>query len=454
MKSFLCFFFAFNALFFPSISSAQNPFAMNSLNVKALGAKADGISDDTQVFQKAIDSLSTSGGGTVYIPSGSYLLRPLNLKSNLTVYLDHNATLLGSTKFEDYPIVTTRWEGTVCKGFQPLLYAFQQKNIIITGPGTIDGQGQVWWDEARRIQKLDNSIRKDPAQLNQYTKKFGELNKDCPKLGEDRIMWLGQWLRPALIQFYECENILLDGLTIKNSPFWTVHPVFTKQFKAKNLTIVNPKNSPNTDAIDVESCDGVVIEGCSFDVGDDCIVIKSGINEDGRKYNIPTQNVMISNCRMFHGHGAVVIGSEMSGGVKNVVVTNCIFNGTGRGVRVKSTRGRGGYVKNLLVTNIVMEDIIGEAFDIDLFYYAPPTKEIPKFDITTPKFTDFKFSHIQVNGCKKLFNFKGLDESPIENIVLTDISSTKPAESLFQNCKNVHYSFLFSEGKPLNLSFK
>ena len=287
-------------------------------NVKDFGATGDGINKDTDAFKKAISECQKNGGGTLYIPAGIYLTGPIHLKSNITLYIENGAVLKFSQDIDDYPTVYTRWEGEEAEVYSPLIYGEDIENIAVTGFGTIDGQGMLWW----------NLLRKK------------EL----------------RYPRPRGISFYRSRNITIDGIRIINSPSWTVNPIECENITVNNIKIQNPYDSPNTDGINPESCRGVRISNCYIDVGDDCVTLKSG-TEDCRE-RIPCENITVTNCIMAHGHGGVVIGSEMSGGVRNVVISNCIFEGTDRGIRIKTRRGRGGIVEDIRVSNIVMKNVI------------------------------------------------------------------------------------------------
>src|SRR5690606_26462533 len=300
------------------------------------------------------------GGGTVYFPAGKYLTGPIHLKSNITIFIDAGAELHFSDNFDHYlPMVPSRWEGTEVINFSPLFYAKDVENIAIVGRGLIDGHGKNWW----RLSEVE--VKKLTEDSN-WEKEFKRLNPSV--LAPDLPGWIERgFLRPPFIQFMNCKNVQIKDIKIQNSPFWTINPQYCDNVTVDGITIDNPP-SPNTDGINPESCRNVRIANSHISVGDDCSTIKSGKDRSGRKVNIPAENYTITNCTMLRGHGGVVIGSEMSGGVKNIAITNCIFDGTDRGIRIKSARGRGGVVEDIRVSNIIMRNIRDQAIVLNTQY--------------------------------------------------------------------------------------
>ena len=323
------------------------------------GANPNGINLNTELINKTINDLNAHGGGTLYFPSGKYLTGAIRMKSNITLELEAGATLLFSTNFDDYlPFVEMRHEGVLMRSFSPLIYAVDAENITIKGEGTLDGQGKKWWDEFYRVcvDVEANGLH----EINKYQPMWDKAN-DVKSLyaetNQDYVLSMQRrFFRPPFIQLFRCKNIKIEGITIINSPFWTVNPEFCENVTVDRVTIKNPL-SPNTDGINPESCRYVHISNCHISVGDDCITLKSGRDLQARKLNVPDEDITITNCTMLAGHGGVVIGSEMSGGVRKVVISNCVFDGTDRGIRIKSTRGRGGVVEDIQVDNIVMRNI-------------------------------------------------------------------------------------------------
>ena len=371
----------------------------STFNVLDYGATGDGQTLDTAALQAAIEACSRAGGGTVYVPAGQYVTGSLFLKSHITLYLEAGSTLLGSQNVADYPPVESRWEGVSRKTYAPLIGGDDLTHIAIVGRGTIDGRGAFWW-----------------------------------KLNDARAI---DYPRPRLISFLRCTNVIIEGITCTTSPSWTIHPYACDNVTVDKVTIVNPPDSPNTDGINPESCRNVHISNCHIDVGDDCITIKAGVEDEGRDKLLPCENITITNCTMVHGHGGVVIGSEMSGGVRHVTIANCVFVGTDRGIRLKSRRERGGVVEDIRVTNVVMTDVMCP-FIMNLYYGcgAWGTDKIadrsPRpVNEGTPRFRRIHFSDITARDVRYAAAFLyGLPEMPVQEITFSnvDISMALDAE--------------------------
>lgn len=402
------------------------------INVVNEGASNKG-EKSTDAIRRAIDKAHQNGGGTVYFPAGEYLTGAIELKSNTTIYLDAGAVLKFSTDFDEYlPFVQSRWEGTVMKNFSPLIYANNAENIAITGRGKIDGQGQAWWKEMYRI-KYPKDGKELP--LNKYQKIWKEQNEGLETAdyyqGTMKIMFF----RPPLFQAFQSKNIRIEGVTIVNSPFWTLNPAFSENINITGVTIINPEGGPNTDGINPTSCKNVRISDCYISVGDDCIAIKSGRDMDGRKWATPTENVTITNCTMLDGHGGVVIGSETSGDIRKITISNCVFDGTDRGIRLKSARGRGGVVEEIRVSNIVMKNIKDEAIVMNLFY-DPNTKPEPVTE-RTPIFRNIHISNLTGSQIKKAGYVHGIEEMPVQNISFSNINIQAEEGFTIHTAKNV-----------------
>lgn len=401
------------------------------------GAKANGKTLNTKLINSTIDRLNRAGGGTLFFPAGTYLTGSIHLKSNITLELEAGATLLFSDNFDDYlPFVEVRHEGVMMKSFQPLIYAVNAENITIKGEGTLNGQGKKWWMEFFRvmIDLKDNGMRN----INKYqpmwdaqndtTAIYAETNKDYVNTLQRRFF------RPPFIQPVRCKKVKIEGVKIINSPFWTVNPEFCDNVTIKGITIDNVP-SPNTDGINPESCRNVHISDCHISVGDDCITIKSGRDAQARRLRVPCENITITNCTMLSGHGGVVIGSEMSGGVRKVTISNCVFDGTDRGIRIKSTRGRGGVVEDIRVSNIVMSNIKREAVVLNLKYSKMPAE--PKSE-RTPIFRNIHISGMTVTDVNTPIKIVGLEEAPISDIVLRDIHIRGAKQKcIFEDCKHI-----------------
>ncbi|OHB75973.1 MAG: hypothetical protein A2Z25_13110 [Planctomycetes bacterium RBG_16_55_9] len=361
-------------------------------NVADNGALGDGKTLCTKAIQKTVYGCASTGGGTVYFPAGRYLTGAIFLKSNVTLHIGEGATLLASTDFEHFPPFKPGWRiRSDDTQRSSLITGVDLENVAVTGRGTLDGQGKPWWEALRK----DNSAKE----------------------GEPKILTHG---RPRVISLYRCRNVRIEGVTIVDSPSWTVHPVGCDNIVVDGISIINPEDGPNTDGVNPESCRNVRIANCFIDTGDDCITLKSGQDEEGRMKARPTENVTITNCVMYKGHGAVVIGSEMSGGVRNVTASNIVCVGTDRAVRIKSTRGRGGVVENIRYSNFVVENV-REPIYITNFY----TKTAPEpVSERTPIFRDIAISHFTIKNSPLTAKILGLPEMPIQQLRITDLTAS------------------------------
>ena len=423
------------------LPAAQLPvFKKDTFNIKTYGAKGDGTTLNTVSINKAIDACSKKGGGVVLIPEGLWLTGPVVLKSNVNLHLKAAAILQFSSDFNVYPLVIGTYEGRRSARNQSPLSADHLVNVAVTGKGIIDGNGDVW-----------RMVGKDRLTENQWKKKIasgGLVSADgktwypsekTKKAREEKLTGVMEegktlkdfepikdFLRPNLLVFNNCKKVLLEGVTFQNSPAWNLHPVECEDLTIRNVLVKNPEYAQNGDGVDVESCKNVLIEGCIFDVGDDGICIKSGKDEEGRKRGKPTENVVIRNCTVYKGHGGFVIGSEMSGGAKNIFVYNCSFIGTDKGLRFKTTRGRGGMVEKIYCKDIFMKDIVDEAIYFDMYYFTKPPKpgekvEVPVVSEATPQFQNFEISNVVCDGAKKGIFIRGLPEMAVKNISISNV---------------------------------
>ena len=400
--------------------------AQSYYNVNDYGAKNDSSKLCTSAIKNAIAAAVKKGGGTVYFPAGKYLTGAIELKSNITILIDAGAELHFSDNFDDYlPMVKSRYEGVDVTSFSPLFYAYNAENIAIKGRGIIDGHGKKWWDFVEGY--------KEDQPRSKWQTIFDNLNKDILLPDDPKQMKRG-FLRPPFIQPMYCKNVQIEGITIRNSPFWTVNPEFCENVTVHAVTINNP-HSPNTDGINPESCKNVHISDCHISVGDDCITIKSGKDGPGRKKAVPAENYTITNCTMLSGHGGVVIGSEMSGDVRKITISNCVFDGTDRGIRIKTARGRGGIVEEIRVSNIIMKNIREQAIVLDMQYAKTDPEPVSE---RTPKFRNIHFSNItgQVNQAGYL---NGLTEMPIENISFNDLNFEAKTGFTISNANRISF---------------
>ena len=414
------------------------------VNIMDFGGVGDGIALNTEAFRSAIDHLYSAGGGHLIVPEGIWLTGPITLRDNIDLHVTSNAVILFSPERDLYPIVETVFEGLDTKRCLAPVNADGAKNISITGGGTIDGSGDSWRQVKRA--KMTDSQWKDLLSSGGFTDRKGTVwypdssswrgsivsdAFNVPQGLETDEEWesVKTYLRPVLVGLKECENVLLEDVLFQNSPCWNIHPLMCRNVIINNITVRNPWYSQNGDGIDIDSCEDVILVNSSFDVGDDAICIKSGKDEDGRRRARPCRNLIVDNCIVFHGHGGFVVGSEMSGGVENISVTNCSFLGTDVGLRFKSCRGRGGVVRNIHIKDIVMTDIPTEPLLFDLHYGGKSALEAAEdgqsseFDIdfvpadeTTPEFREIYISNITCNGAGRAMYFNGIPEKNITDI--------------------------------------
>lgn len=414
------------------------------VNLTDFGGIGDGIALNTDAFKAAIDYLSSQGGGHLIVPEGIWLTGPITLRDNIDLHVTSNAVILFSPDRDLYPIVETVFEGLDTKRCLAPVNADGAKNISITGGGTIDGSGDSW-RQVKRSKMTDSQWKNllasggftDPKGSVWYPDSSswrGSIVSDAfnvPQGLETDEEWesVKTYLRPVLVGLKECENVLLEGVLFQNSPCWNIHPLMCRNVIINNITVRNPWYSQNGDGIDIDSCEDVILVNSSFDVGDDAICIKSGKDEDGRRRARPCRNLIVDNCIVFHGHGGFVVGSEMSGGVENISVTDCSFLGTDVGLRFKSCRGRGGVVRNIHIEDIVMTDIPTEPLLFDLHYggksaiEAAEEGQSSEFDIdfvpadeTTPEFREIFIRNITCNGAGRAMYFNGIPEKNIAGI--------------------------------------
>ncbi len=461
----------------------QPTFPDYSVSIVDFGAVADGKTINTKAINDAIKHVNEKGGGKVIIPAGLWITGPIQLLSNVNLYTDKNSLVLFSEDHSLYPIIKTSFEGLNTTRCTSPLWANGAENIAITGYGTFDGNGDTW--RPTKKEKLTESQWKklvasggvvDEAGRIWYPSKaalegsiLSKGNFNVPRGVETQEDWeyFRDWLRPVLLSFIKCNKVLLEGVTFKNSPAWCLHPLSCNDITINKVTVSNPWYSQNGDALDLESCNRALIINNSFDAGDDGICIKSGKDKDGRERGEPCQNVIVKNNVVLHGHGGFVVGSEMSGGVKNIYVDNCTFMGTDVGLRFKSTRGRGGVVENIHISNINMINIPNEALIFNLFYGGKGPGEagyddnkgaeiVPPVTEETPCFKDIYIKDVVCNGAGRAVYFNGLPEMRISNINMENmiVTNANRGVELSQadgvNINNVKVS-LKGEGKTLKM---
>ena len=367
---------------------AEPVFPVTTVLVTKYGAIGDGTTLNTVFIQKAIDDLSARGGGKLVFPAGVWFTGPIVLKSNVNLNLAKGSLLLFSPDFNLYPLVMSSFEGLETRRCQSPITARNAVNIAITGEGAINGSGHAWRPVKRaKLTELQwkellksGGVLRDPNYWFPSAKSVkGDVLYSKNLMGELKTdsQWLAikDYLRPVMISLVDCKNIKLQGVLFENSPSWNIHPLQCENLVIDGIFARNPAYAQNGDGIDVESCKNVLLVNSTFDVGDDGICIKSGKDEEGRKRGMPSENIIVDNCKVFQGHGGFVVGSEMSGGVRNISVNNCQFLGTDVGLRFKSNRGRGGVVENIYVNNIFMLNIATDSFLFDLYYGGKSASE-------------------------------------------------------------------------------
>ena len=445
----------------PEISAPAIP--NREMMLTDFGADPTGKELCTDAFAKAIDMLSGMGGGRLVVPKGVWLTGPVVLKSNIDLHLETGAIIQFAADESLYPLIKTSFEGLDTRRCQSPLSAVGAENISITGNGAIDGNGQ-YWRPVKKSKVTDSHWKSLLAQEGSLEMKKGYwvpsegyakgeqgANMNVPNAQtEDEWNAIRRFLRPVMVSLVGCKNVLLQGVIFQNSPAWNLHPLMCENIIIDNVLVRNPAYAQNGDALDLESCRNALIVNSKFDAGDDGICIKSGKDADGRRRGKPCENVVVDGCTVFAGHGGFVVGSEMSGGVKNIMVRNCQFLGTDVGLRFKSTRGRGGIVENIYIDGISMMDIKTYALTFNMYYggksvaemlaegnngeqtvdMAPVTEE-------TPIFRNIDIRNVICHKAGMAMEFNGLPEMPIDGIHLRDIDITAHQGSVFNYSKNI-----------------
>lgn len=408
------------------IEPIHAPFAMPDLkrpvfpdhvvDIRQYGAVADGRTDNTKAFTRAIAACADAGGGRVSVPAGKWFTGPIHLKSNIDLHLEEDAEIIFSDRFEDYlPVVLVRVGGVELYNYSPLIYARDCENVAITGAGKLNGNAAAWWSMKGR----------------ETTAFFDMGAANVPV--KDRVFGTPEAaIRPSFLCLFHCRNVLLEGFTIGSGPNWTIHPVYCENVIIRRVNVVT--DGPNNDGIDPDSCKNVLIEYCRFDTGDDCVVLKSGYNEDGWRVGRPTENVIMRYCSSRRGHGGLVVGSEMSGNVRNVYMHDCTFEGTDRAIRIKSKRGRGGVVENVWARDLTLKNMRYEAVIFNMAYGADRK---PLHSEKAPVFRNFDIRNLICDGASAAIRMQALEDAPIENVYFENITVASKEGVICENIKNI-----------------
>jgi polygalacturonase len=444
------------ALYAVDVSARGNDFDVavpvipdRSVNLTNFDAVGDGVTLNTDAFEKAIAALSAEGGGELIVPPGYWLTGPIELQSNINLHLERGAFIQFSRDYHLYPLVVIDMKGEKAVDSTSPISGIGLDNVAITGEGIIDGGGDAW--RPMKKEKLSEPEWKTLVASGGVTDARGTMwwpSKDAMNGGRLVIMLektncldpenyepAHQFLRPKMVRLVGCHKVLLAGVTFENPPNWTVNPALCEDVTIRNINIHNSYAAQNSDALDVESCRRVIVRDSIFNAGDDGICLKSGKDAAGRRMGVPDEDILIEGCTVYHAHGGFVIGSEMSGGMRNIYVDNCSFIGTDNGLRFKSARGRGGVVENIFISNVRMENILANAIDFEMFYENQGTGEAaatPPVDAGTPQFRDFRIENLVCRGAHKAIVLGGLPEMPIRNCVLKNVSiSAQSGASIF-----------------------
>jgi len=424
-----------------NLPSAVKPeFKRDTFNIARYGAKPDGQTLNTTSINGAIKDCSSKGGGVVLVPEGVWLTGPVVMQNKVNLHISRSAILLFTNDFSQYPLTKGNYEGKPSMRNQSPVSGTNLENIAITGSGVIDGNGDYWrmvtkdrltereWKKKVESGGLVSDDGKTwfPSEKTKKGHSIKETGAIVPGKTAKDYEEVKDYLRPTLLNLTGCKKVLLEGVTFQNSPAWCLHLLMCEDLTLKNVSAKNPDYAQNGDGLDLESCKNVLVDGCTFDVGDDGICIKSGKDEEGRKRGIPTENVVIRNSFVYKGHGGFVIGSEMSGGARNIFISDCSFMGTDKGLRFKTARGRGGVVEDIYVKDIYMKDILDEAIYFDMYYFTKPPApgekvEVPAVTEATPQFKNFDIRNVVCNGAEKGIFIRGLPEMSIKNISISDV---------------------------------
>ena len=405
-------------------------FPKRDYDVTKYGAAGDGRADCTEAFRKAVAACNKAGGGRVVVPAGTFLTGPIHLLSNVNLHVSEGATVRFSRNPKDYlPLVFTRWEGMELMNYSPFVYAFGQKNVAVTGAGTLDGNSddEHWWPWKGQAR---HGWKKGGPNQAKARKSLEEMTEAGVPVAR-RVFGEGHYLRPQFIQPYRCTNVLIEGVTVRSSPMWEINPVLCTNVTVRGVRVQS--HGPNNDGCNPESCKDVLIEGCYFDTGDDCIAVKSGRNADGRRLAVPTENVVIRDCTMKDGHGGITVGSEISGGVRNLFAEDCRLDSPNldHALRVKNNAMRGGLLEDLYFRNIQVGQVAHAVITID-FNYEEGAKG--RF---TPVVRDFVVENLRSGRSKHALDVQGFENAPIYGLRLKDCTFENVERgSVVANLKN------------------
>ncbi|MBE8726147.1 glycoside hydrolase family 28 protein [Flavobacterium hungaricum] len=418
-------------------SIPQTKFSDKTYSITDFGAVADGKTLNTTAFEKAIKECAKNGGGRVIVPNGKFLTGAVHLESNVNLHLEAGAEILFSLNPKDYPIVHTSWEGTEVMNYSPLIYAKNKTNVAITGKGVLNGQADntnwwIWSGGKGYGWKKGIPSQNDPANR-EVLVDMAERNVPV----SERVFGDGRYLRPNFIEFFECNTVLVKDITVINAPFWILHPIKTNNMIIDGVTVNS--HGPNNDGCDPEYSRNILIKNCTFNTGDDCIAIKAGRDADGRRVAIPSKNIIVQNCKMIDGHGGVVIGSEISAGVNNVFVENCVMDSPNldRAIRIKTNSKRGGVIEDIYVRNLEVGVVKECVLKLNMFYnvYGSQTGNF------IPTIRNVSLENVTVkNGGKYSVWAEGYEASPVENITLKNVKIEKvDSVYLLKNVKNIKF---------------
>lgn len=418
------------------------------------GAIGDGHHDNSEAFRQAMSHLKQRGGGHLTVPAGIWLTGPIALESHVDLHLDHGSLVLFSDNRNDYPLFKWDVKGNAARECVSPISAFDKHDIAITGHGTFNGRGEAWrpvkkakltdeqWKKLCRNGVVDTDGK--TWYPSESIRRFYARRDDGSMFGHDNdSLWaeLHDFLRPVMVLPVRCERVLLEGVTFENSPRWNVRPLLCTDVTVRGVTVRNPSWAQNGDGLDIESCRNVHVSDCTFDVGDDAICLKSGRDREGRERGVPTENVLIDNCKVYRGHGGFVIGSEMSGGIRDIKVRDCVFEGTDSGIKFKSTRGRGGLITGIDISGIMMSDIIGDAITIDMYYGRKGAEEAAvEVSEETPVIDGVTINAVACVGAARAVWINGLPEMPVRNISISNSVFTSDSGMEARNAESLKLS--------------